>query len=60
MGRPPTRRATTGRPSSTTVKSGLLWQAKAGLEIKTGTPISFDLGYRYMGTPEYHQDASES
>ncbi len=40
-------------------QSGLLWQAKAGLEIKTGTPISFDLGYRYMGTPEYHQDASE-
>ena len=39
-------------------QSGLLWQAKAGLEIKTGTPISFDLGYRYMGTPEYHQDAT--
>ena len=37
-------------------QSGLLWQAKAGLEIKTGTPISFDFGYRYMGTPDYHQD----
>ena len=38
-------------------QSGLLWQAKAGLEIKTGTPISIDLGYRYMGTPDYRQDA---
>ena len=37
-------------------QSGLLWQAKTGLEIKTGTPISFDLGYRYMGTPDYRQD----
>ena len=37
-------------------QSGFMWQAKAGLEIKTGTPISFDLGYRYLGTPDYHQD----
>lgn len=37
-------------------QSGLLWQTKAGLEIKTGTPLSFDFGYRYMGTPEYHAD----
>ena len=37
-------------------QSGFIWQAKAGLEIKTGTPISFDLGYRYLGTPDYHQD----
>ena len=37
-------------------QSGFLWQAKAGLEIKTGTPVSFDFGYRYIGTPEDHQD----
>jgi hypothetical protein len=37
-------------------QAGLLWQTKVGLELKTGTPISFDLGYRYMGTPDYHQD----
>jgi opacity protein-like surface antigen len=37
-------------------QSGLIWQAKAGLEVKTGTPVSFDIGYRYMGTPDYHQD----
>jgi opacity protein-like surface antigen len=37
-------------------KGGLLWQAKTGLEVKTGTPISLDFGYRYMGTPDYHGD----
>jgi opacity protein-like surface antigen len=37
-------------------QSGLLWQAKTGVEIKTGTPISFDLGYRYIGTPEDSHD----
>ena len=37
-------------------QSGLLWQAKTGVELKTGTPVSFDFGYRYMGTPDYHQD----
>ncbi|MGC1303821.1 MAG: hypothetical protein WA840_15755 [Caulobacteraceae bacterium] len=37
-------------------QSGLLWQAKTGLEIKTGTPISFDVGYRYIGTPDYSQN----
>ena len=34
-------------------QGGFLYQAKAGLEIKTGTPISFDFGYRYIGTPEF-------
>ena len=38
-------------------QSGLLWQAKTGVELKTGTPVSFDFGYRYMGTPDYHQDS---
>lgn len=33
--------------------SGFMWQGKAGLEINTGTPVSFDLGYRYVETPEY-------
>ena len=39
-------------------RSGLLWQGKAGLEVKTGTPVSFDFGYRYMGTPDYSQRAT--
>jgi hypothetical protein len=34
-------------------ESGLLWQVKTGIEIKTGTPVSFDLGYRYIGSPDY-------
>jgi len=34
-------------------ESGLMWQGKAGLEIKTASPLSFDLGYRYLGTPDY-------
>jgi opacity protein-like surface antigen len=37
-------------------QSGLLWQVKTGVEIKTGTPVSFDLGYRYIGTPEDNHD----
>ncbi len=37
-------------------RAGLMWQAKTGLEIKTGTPVSFDLGYRYIGTPEFNAD----
>ena len=38
-------------------QSGLLWQTKTGIEVKTGTPLSLDLGYRYMETPDYHADA---
>jgi opacity protein-like surface antigen len=34
-------------------ENGLIWQGKAGLEIKTGTPLSFDVGYRYLGAPNY-------
>jgi opacity protein-like surface antigen len=34
-------------------QSGVLWQVKTGVEIKTGTPVSFDLGYRYIGSPDY-------
>jgi opacity protein-like surface antigen len=35
-----------------TDNSGFMWQGKAGIEIKTGTPISFDLGYRYVEAPD--------
>jgi opacity protein-like surface antigen len=34
-------------------EDGLMWQGKAGLEIKTGTPVSFDVGYRYLHAPDY-------
>jgi len=34
-------------------ENGLLWQGKAGLEIKTGLPVSLDIGYRYLSTPNY-------
>ena len=34
-------------------QNGLMWQGKAGLEIKTGTPVSFDVGYRYLAAPDY-------
>jgi opacity protein-like surface antigen len=34
-------------------ENGLMWQGKAGLEIKTGTPVSFDVGYRYLHAPDY-------
>ncbi len=37
-------------------QSGVLWQAKTGLEVKTGTPISLDFGYRYFGSPDFNQD----
>lgn len=41
-------------------KSGLLWQAKTGIEIKTGTPLSLDLGYRYIGSPDYSSSVAGS
>jgi opacity protein-like surface antigen len=37
-------------------QDGFMWQAKAGVEVKTGTPVSLDIGYRYLETPDYHQD----
>ena len=37
-------------------QDGFMWQGKAGVEVKTGTPVSLDLGYRYLQTPDYHQD----
>jgi hypothetical protein len=37
-------------------QGGFMWQAKSGIEVKTGTPVSFDFGYRYMETPDYHAD----
>jgi opacity protein-like surface antigen len=41
-----------------TDQSGYMWQGKAGIEIKTGTPVSFDLGYRYVEAP--HADGAAS
>ncbi len=41
-----------------TDQSGFMWQGKAGIEIKTGTPVSFDLGYRYIEAP--HADGSSA
>ncbi|MHB8285304.1 MAG: outer membrane protein [Caulobacteraceae bacterium] len=41
-----------------TDESGFMWQGKAGIEIKTGTPVSFDLGYRYIEAPEADGSAS--
>jgi opacity protein-like surface antigen len=40
--------------------SGLMWQGKAGLEIKTASPISFDLGYRYLHAPDYETPGAYS
>jgi hypothetical protein len=37
-------------------QGGFMWQAKTGVEVKTGTPISFDFGYRYIGTPEFSEN----
>ncbi len=35
-----------------TNNAGFMYQGKAGFEVKTGTPVSFDLGYRYIQAPE--------
>jgi opacity protein-like surface antigen len=33
--------------------NGFMWQGKAGLEIKTGQHLAFDIAYRYLEAPEY-------
>ncbi|MHB8283169.1 MAG: outer membrane beta-barrel protein [Caulobacteraceae bacterium] len=33
--------------------NGFMWQGKAGLEIKAGKHIAFDLAYRYLEAPQY-------
>lgn len=34
-------------------RNGFMWQGKAGLEIKTGQHLAFDIAYRYLEAPEY-------
>lgn len=46
----------TGRNGNFTYEddhNGFMWQGKAGLEIKTGQHLAFDLAYRYLEAPEY-------
>lgn len=35
---------------------GTIWQAKAGLTLASGGPVSWDLGYRYVSLPRFHTD----
>jgi opacity protein-like surface antigen len=46
-------KATFPYASGSLTHSGLLAQGRGGVEITTGTPISIDIGYRYLRTPEY-------
>ncbi len=39
-------------------KDGLLWQAKAGVEIHTGPHLAFDIAYRYLQSPDYDRPGS--
>ncbi|MHB8285858.1 MAG: outer membrane protein [Caulobacteraceae bacterium] len=34
-------------------RNGFIWQGKAGLEIKTGRHLAFDIAYRYLEAPQY-------
>jgi opacity protein-like surface antigen len=43
-----------------TDQSNFMWQGKAGIEIKTGTPVSFDLGYRYIEAPDSSRSTVDS
>jgi opacity protein-like surface antigen len=46
----------TGRNGNFTYEddhNGFMWQGKAGLEIKTGEHLAFDIAYRYLEAPEY-------
>lgn len=38
--------------------SGVMWQAKAGLQIPTNEHLTWDIGYRFMGGAQYDQDAA--
>jgi opacity protein-like surface antigen len=46
-------RATFPYSSGALTHEGLLAQGRGGVQITTGTPLSFDIGYRYLRTPEY-------
>ena len=39
-------------------QDGFIWQGKAGLEIRTGRHIAFDLAYRYLESPDYNYPGS--
>ena len=39
-------------------EGGFLYQGKAGLEIKTGEHLAFDVGYRYLQLPGYNTPGS--
>ena len=39
-------------------QGGLLWQAKAGIEIQTGRHLAFDIAYRYLQSPDYDHPGS--
>ena len=32
---------------------GFIWQGKAGVEVRTGSHIAFDIAYRYLQSPDY-------
>ena len=34
-------------------QGGLIWQAKAGVEIHAGSHLAFDIAYRYLQSPNY-------
>ena len=34
-------------------QGGLIWQAKAGVEIHTGSHLAFDIAYRYLQSPDF-------
>ena len=39
-------------------ESGFMYQGKAGLELKTGTHLAFDVAYRYLQSPVYDTPGS--
>lgn len=38
--------------------NGLLWQAKAGVDVRLSPRLSLDLGYRYLNGPQYEPDGT--
>lgn len=39
-------------------QGGLIWQAKAGIEIQAGRHLAFDIAYRYLQSPDYDHPGS--
>ena len=39
-------------------QKGFIWQTKAGLEIRTGSHVALDIGYRYLQSPDYTHPGS--